>query len=666
MEHIELQRPHGFLVWRGKQTAIAIDSAKALPKEAAIVSDSEAFGIASLGDPVQVSLSEFEKDSWQDQHCLTPDERRLLYPEAKAMNIYRIAEFKRFHTPKVFEGGELKDPETLTKEESEMIERAKGLPKTIILDEEAVTFDGKNFVATHAKNEIEKVLKATYQTDISEKANGPLPLSLYQLALVRIPNMQVKKNTSVKQEDNDMPWEIQERDGRQCVIKVDDGEVEGCHNTLEEAQAQLAALNIAEAESSKEMTLQQRVDFIRQQFIERFNSGNELVRVWTIDIDETFVIADDDGKLFKVPFVQGGEDLTFVAPENWIPVEVAYIEKAIETEKEGLLDKVKSVTKAAIDKVTPKKEKFIFDKDHGLATKTVNGQSWHFTWSTNAFKDREDEIFTTKALETYVLESEEKEDKGTFDFWHIPGTDFAKKEWQGVIGRFLVEAGPYLDNELGKSAKEFFSKHSEGHSEIAPEGWGASPMYRFLSEDRKEDGIYNWLWVTKTSTLPRAAAANIWTEGKQIMLTEEQRKAAVTIFGKETVEALEAEGLKKTEDLEGQGIEHKSNSEEKPVEVDLDGIAEAVKELITVDITPISEEIGLLADSIKTLSSRIEDLEKQKSLEEQTELPRYVVSLTRPSAATETELKENDELLQKKPVSKSTDQAIADAFFSGN
>lgn len=48
-----------------------------------------------------------------------------------------------------------------------------------------------------------------------------------------------------------MPWHIED-DHPECqgyaVVKDEDGEVEGCHRTRTQAEAQLAALNIAEAE----------------------------------------------------------------------------------------------------------------------------------------------------------------------------------------------------------------------------------------------------------------------------------------------------------------------------------------------------------------------------------------------------------------------------------
>jgi len=43
-----------------------------------------------------------------------------------------------------------------------------------------------------------------------------------------------------------MPWKIEQRDGQYCVIKEDDGDVEGCHETEELAKAQMAALYASE------------------------------------------------------------------------------------------------------------------------------------------------------------------------------------------------------------------------------------------------------------------------------------------------------------------------------------------------------------------------------------------------------------------------------------
>lgn len=60
-------------------------------------------------------------------------------------------------------------------------------------------------------------------------------------------------NAAAYQEDEDMPWSIIEGDercdaGEFAVVKDEDNELEGCHATRAEAEDQIAALNIAEAE----------------------------------------------------------------------------------------------------------------------------------------------------------------------------------------------------------------------------------------------------------------------------------------------------------------------------------------------------------------------------------------------------------------------------------
>jgi hypothetical protein len=60
-----------------------------------------------------------------------------------------------------------------------------------------------------------------------------------------------------------VPWHI-ETNNPECsgyaVVKDDDGEIEGCHRTRREALAQLAALNIAEAERAVEGPIEERQD----------------------------------------------------------------------------------------------------------------------------------------------------------------------------------------------------------------------------------------------------------------------------------------------------------------------------------------------------------------------------------------------------------------------
>ncbi len=696
MNTIELPRPHGFLIWQGKQKAIADAEALPVGEKLLVVSDGEAFGYATLGKPAQIKAkaSAFHSDDWQDQHCIRENERRLYWPDAEILYVHQISEWEGFEKSKTFENGKAIDRQ-LTESDRKLIAQAKQLPKMITLDGEAVVYCGGKFITSKIAytDELKAILKATYdkEPEFTDKINAD-ELPIYQLALVRNPNMAVKKKDAEKQEEITMPWEkVRNHPGCSeseswAVVKTDGGELEGCHVSEEAANAQLAALNIAEQERAlhaddedeededKDLhgpeALEQRLVRIQGQFL-RVDNAN------VVHTFEDHLIVESGGELFNVNFAEMNGQLLFDPREKWTQVEVSFMPR-LQSDSRSWKDKLKDVAKTIFKpKEQPPEEDTIRigDTPFGIAVKDVHGEPWHFTWSTNAFEDREGEIFTTKALEDFVEQSEEKEFDGTFDFWHIDGTEFAGKKWKGVIGRILVETGPYFDNEAGRAAKTFFAEFPNGHPEIAPKGWGASPKFQFKPEERMKDGIFHWLWITKTSTLPRAAAANIHTEGKQIMaLTEDQEKAAVAIFGKDFVETLKTDAETKTVELEKAGVAHKENDPtkaeaemqeaeteepiteeetEQPVQeaisVDIDQLAAAVSSQFVLKLEPIAEAMVGMVEETKAITERIAKLEHQETIKAQVETPRYSLQLTRASEAVETVVADGDNLKEAGP-----------------
>jgi len=181
-----------------------------------------------------------------------------------------------------------------------------------------------------------------------------------------------------------------------------------------------------------------------------------------------------------------------------------------------------------------------------------DGEPWVVAWSSNAFIDRDKEIFSTSGLERYVRDNEGRKKKGTFNFWHIPGTEYAEKRWQGVVGRFLLETGPFLDTAAGRQAKAFFTQYPDNHPTIAPEGWGTSVEFRYLPEEKK-NRVFEHFWITRTSILPKLNAANIWTKGGiHMALTEEQEKALREVFP-DSADQLIKQGQDQTKELEEGG-----------------------------------------------------------------------------------------------------------------
>jgi len=212
----------------------------------------------------------------------------------------------------------------------------------------------------------------------------------------------------------------------------------------------------------------------------------------------------------------------------------------------------------------------------GMTFKAIDGRTWLLTWTTNAFQDREEETFRTKAIEDYVARHADDETKGEFWFWHLPGAKMAQIEWQAVVGRFLVEAGPFDDTPTGRKMAEFFSQHPHDHPEIAPEGWGTSHGFKYVDADRA-DKIYDWFDKFETTVLPKSAASNQHSPKMEVLPMNQQQKDALTaIAGDEFVNMVIKTGEERTKELEERGIAFKE-TEEVAEEVETEEVAE-VKE----------------------------------------------------------------------------------------
>lgn len=229
----------------------------------------------------------------------------------------------------------------------------------------------------------------------------------------------------------------------------------------------------------------------------------------------------------------------------------------------------------------------------GVKTFTArDGRAWLLTWTTNAFQDREGEIFTTKSLEDYVQRHEADPVKNRFWFWHIKGTDFGDVRWQGVVGRMLVEAGTFDQSAKGQAFEKFFTAHPHGHPVIAPEGWGCSHGYTYAAADRA-DRVYEWFDKKETTLLPLSAASNPFTKLEvKMALSQKQRAALTTIGGDELLHYVEETGDATTKALEAEGIAYKAL----PEQTYADLVREAAKEIADA---ALQTEILTLADQLE-------------------------------------------------------------------
>lgn len=74
--------------------------------------------------------------------------------------------------------------------------------------------------------------------------------------------------------------------------------------------------------------------------------------------------------------------------------------------------------------------------------------------SSTAFRDRDGEIVSIKALQRDVARSDESGHYGPLRWWHIPGLDIGDCDFRAVYGRSLIESGTFRDDRYAAAIKE--------------------------------------------------------------------------------------------------------------------------------------------------------------------------------------------------------------------
>src|SRR3972149_6803514 len=98
MKALILERPHGFLLWKGKQTAIANKAALFVDEPVVICCDGEAYGEAILETPAAMNLAEFER--LQKEHCVRPEQPKMWWPDATTFFMHRLKEWQPYEAMK--------------------------------------------------------------------------------------------------------------------------------------------------------------------------------------------------------------------------------------------------------------------------------------------------------------------------------------------------------------------------------------------------------------------------------------------------------------------------------------------------------------------------------------------------------------------------------------
>ena len=453
-----------------------------------------------------------------------------------------------------------------------------------------------------------------------------------------------------KVKEVDMPWKVFKKGDEFCVYTVGGdnkpiGKPKGCHKTAKEARAQQSFLYAA----------QERGEIKADDGLASL--GDAMVKAMAQSLATKQ--DDDAGEGEEVGVVsevvaeepESGPELEPELVEEEPVVEEAVVEEAPVEERKSTLQSLRD----AFDNVLAelgnvfKREKAVTQFAQPYLCKARDGRTWLVTWTTNAFIDRDGEIFTTDAIKEYVDRHRNEKVKGQFWYKHIEGTKFADILCQGVAGRFLVEAGPFDDTLVGRAFKQLFEQYPNGHPVYSPEGWGCSHGYKYREDDRR-DRVYEWFEKRETSPLPARIASNPHNPKVEVIQMDKKDQAMfVDALGDDVAKRIVQLGNAITEQKETDGVEHKEVKEQvgSAETIDADGIKQIVEAL---HLDALSDAIKAQSDAITTLTTEVSEMKKrlgevertdeERLAEKEQSLPRF--SWMRPSQSEATEVKKDD------------------------
>jgi hypothetical protein len=130
--------------------------------------------------------------------------------------------------------------------------------------------------------------------------------------------------------------------------------------------------------------------------------------------------------------------------------------------------------------------------------KTAKGYRW-VAISSTAYRDRDNEIVSTKALRDAV-EQNKRTDAGPLRFWHVPGLDIGTTDYQEVTddGKYLIESGMFNNAEIAQNVAKAVAKGD----------WQMSLGFRHPLNEPDRDGVFHTIQIFERSIVPQGKAAN--------------------------------------------------------------------------------------------------------------------------------------------------------------
>ena len=326
-----------------------------------------------------------------------------------------------------------------------------------------------------------------------------------------------------------MPWKIEKRNDKFCVIKTTDSSVEKCHDTRDKALAHQKALYAAEA---KDKDMNEQETKAKEQSVEKEQSQKGYVPYGInsfAELDDyrqsreiASQVYDTTDDLFGLisstvenpDVAQKGAHIVNLAQEYARRVDATVDDLAKEKSanihdltQDNLLSKIADVVKSTVKSLFVKDDDSEITKDNNFVLfKDKNENLRWFARYSNNFRDDDKpaEIISSKSHHRFV----ELVDKGVVDMpvlevWHVPQWRIGVTDWVAYDETGFALASGTIDEGKEEIAKELARKDGVLMSHGMP--------ISSLKRDPDDDSVIVEHITEEISILPQFAAANKFT-----------------------------------------------------------------------------------------------------------------------------------------------------------
>lgn len=361
-----------------------------------------------------------------------------------------------------------------------------------------------------------------------------------------------------------MPYTVSRNSaGKYCVYKQDDngdpmGEAMGCHDSQEEAGAQIGAITANEKDMKKAMRLtQDEVNYTAVSVTKGKACSNcrwfdmetgpycKIIENYPADIvpngycDRYEMTPDYEPEPIPVTIVEGQRE---AAPE---PEPEAALYAAPDSNKKSFFKSIAEKFKGGL-------------KPGNTVIRAKDGKRYMFIVTSNSYEDREKETMTTDALKAWVDSCWLADDYFHTDnkhlVWHDDAFEVGDIVWADMAGPFLIE--------VAREGESIFAKKAYDYFETTDDDLGASHRFAYRTVDRDGSGTYKAIKKIETSTLPRQHAANLLTFSGVLPMSKSRDEYVDKLLGFDGAAAILRESPEKlAKELAAKGVQHKSTEE---------------------------------------------------------------------------------------------------------